>query len=176
MQPEALPEVKSRPVYQTVEKNDRSSMHIFVVAGEMPQAMSEILDSCDESECSVISVNDTSEAKQNVSKLLPTLPLSTSVYVAGTEAFMWYVSELFTSAGMMPEQVQLFAPVEKSRQVFCCHCYHITSGVTESPAECGGCGRVLVVTDHFARKHGAYFAYQVNAEDPTDVPAAEELS
>lgn len=176
MQPETLPEVKSRPVYPPVVKNERSSMHIFVVAGEMPQEMSDIFASCEASSCKLIEVNDTAETQQTIQKILPTLPLSTSVYVAGTEPFIWYVSELFNAAGMMPEQVQLFSPEEKARQVFCCHCYHMTSGVTESPAECGGCGKLLLVTDHFARKHGAYFAYQVNAEDPSDVPVAEELS
>lgn len=176
MQPETLPEIKSRPVYQPVRKNERARCHIFVVAAEMPEAMAEIYASCDASQSKLIRVDDVALAKQEISNIIPELPLSTTVYVAGPEAFIWKISDMFTSAGMMQEQIQLFSPDEKSRQVFCCHCYHITDAVTQSPAECEGCKRLLVVTDHFARKHGAYFGYQVNAEDPKDVPAAEELS
>ncbi|MFY0677923.1 MAG: hypothetical protein JXR18_11625 [Neptuniibacter sp.] len=176
MQPEALPEVKSRPVYQPVEKSERSKLHLFVVAGEMPAEMSEIFSSCEESECKLITVNDTSEAKQNIQNTLPSLPLSTTVYVAGSEAFIWFVYERLIAEGMMPEQVKLFTPPEKFRQVFCCHCYHVSDGITQSPAVCGGCERLLVVTDHFARKKGAYLGYQVNAEDPNDIPESEELN
>lgn len=176
MQPEALPEVTSRPVYQPVVKSERSTLHLFVVAGEMPLKMSEIFSSCETAECKLITVNDTSEAQQKIREVLPTLPLSTTIYVAGSEAFIWFVYEYMISEGMMPEQVKLFTPPEKVRQVFCCHCYQITANITQSPAVCGGCQRLLAVTDHFARKKGAYFGYQVNAEDPNDIPASEELS
>ncbi len=176
MQPEALPEVKSRPVYPPVEKNNRSSRHLFVVAGEMPKAMSAIFASCDESERQLIAVNDIAAAQQTITHRVASLPLATTAYVAGDESFIWSVAELFSAEGMLNEQIRLFAPADKSRQLFCCHCYHITAGVTHSPAECEGCRRLLAVTDHFSRKNGAYLGYQVNAEDPADIPETEELS
>lgn len=174
MQSEAL--VKSRPVYQAVKKNDHSIWHLFIVAGEMLPDVKEIFDHCKETERDVISVSDISDAQTRIKQAAPLLPLSTTVYVAGSEPFMWAISESLTSVGMLAEQIQLFSPVDKSRQVFCCHCYHISSGIKQNPAKCAGCQRLLEVTDHFSRKHGAYFAYQVNAEDPSYIPEPEVLS
>ena len=167
--------VSSRPVYLPVEKHHQAQWHVFVCSGDMPAAMTAVYAQCAAVERQLIQTADAIGAKSQIADLAPNLPLSTSVYVAGDEAFIWQVSEAFTDAGLLAEQIQLIEPQQGGRSVFCCHCYHVTDQVTHSPAVCGGCQR-LAITGHFSRKNSSYFGFQINAEDPNDIPATEELS
>jgi len=176
MQPDTFFEVKSRPVYQPIKKRNPSLQHVFIVAGEMPEDMATTYRHCDNTKRTLILVSDSEKAKKTIAEKASLLSLSATVYVAGDESFIWFVSELLTAKGMLPEQIKLCAPVEQYRTVYCCHCYHFSTGVTHSPATCAGCQRLLAVTDHFSRKSGAYLGYQVNAEDPADIPETQELS
>lgn len=166
--------VRSRPVYPIVEKNTLSEHHLFIALGDMTRSMSELYQSCCESEKTLALVDNDIDAA--LSGKIDNLPMATTVYVAGDEGFVWKVSEYLVSKGILSDQIKRFSPKDKSRQVFCCHCYQVTSKITHSPSQCGGCGRMLTVSDHFSRKYGAYMGYQVNAEDPNDLPVAEELS
>ncbi|MYM64945.1 dimethylamine monooxygenase subunit DmmA family protein [Pseudomaricurvus sp. HS19] len=168
-------EVKSRPVYPPVQKNSRAKYHLFVCQGDMPEAMASVVEACEAVGHRLIEASDPVTAVQQLQQVTPELPLATCAYVAGDEAFIWTVAEALGAAGMIPEQIQPFAPADRSRHVFCCHCYHITSGVTHTPAACAGCQRLLAVTDHFSRKLAAYRGIQINAEDPADIPEPMEL-
>ena len=53
------------------------------------------------------------------------------------------------------------------------HCRTITRGVHTNIVSCSGCGRSLFVRDHFSRRLGAYMGFQIDAEVPGEVPAAE---
>lgn len=176
MQADNAPTTRSRPVYQQVVKSAHSKQHIFICINDMPAEMKSIYLSCGESERQIFTVKSIGELEPIFSQLMSSLPLSTTVYVSGDETFLWQVSEGLTAEGAQQEQIQLFPPQTKERRMFCCHCYHITPNVTHTPSKCGECGRLLVITDHFSRKNSSYFAYQVNAEDPADIPASEELS
>lgn len=175
MQTDVLPEVKSRPVYSNVDKNPRSEKHVFVCLGEMPSPMADVYAQCDDAQRLLISATDMAELDKTIASTATSLPLSTTVYIAGDEAFLWHVAERFMAQGMRQEQIEMFAPESNGRSVFCCHCYHITPEVTHNPSACGGCGRVLAITDHFSRKSASYLGYQVNAEVSTEIPQAEEL-
>ncbi|WP_286238111.1 dimethylamine monooxygenase subunit DmmA family protein [Neptuniibacter halophilus] len=176
MQPEDISAVMSRPVYQPVVKNSRAARHLFIVQAQMTEELALAFESCREEQRSLLTLADQAEVETRLNGQISELPLSSMVYVAGDEAYLWGVFEYLRSAGMLAEQIRLSQPVVSARQIFCCHCYSITGGVTRSPAVCVGCQRHLAVTDHFARKHGAYFAYQANAEDPQDLPEQMELS
>lgn len=171
--------IESRPVYQPVEKSEQALLHLFVFQNEMPQAMTTVFNQIGDNpqlDKTSLSVKDSADAQQALTPLLATMPLASTVYLAGDEAFIWQTASQLKTAGLQFEQIKLFEPEVKTRQVFCCHCYHITPDVQHSPTTCGGCQRPLAVTDHFSRQHGAYFAYQANAEDPNDLPDVKELS
>ncbi len=168
-------EVKSRPVYPSVQKSSRAKYHLFVWQGDMPEAMAGIVEACEAVGHRLIQTAEPAAAVQQLQEVIPELPLSSCAYVAGDEAFIWTVAEVLSTAGMTPEQIRPFAPVDSSRHVFCCHCYHITRGVTHTPVACDGCQRLLAVTDHFSRKLAAYRGIQINAEDPADIPEPMEL-
>lgn len=103
------------------------------------------------------------------------LPAPTQFYLFGRESFIWRVYAMLETLHVPRAQcaVECCGPLE--RDVFCVHCRHTTSEVSHSPVQCGGCGRLLHVYDHFSRRLGCYMGFQVNAECESDIPAREAL-
>lgn len=182
------PQIKSRPTYPEVELRPHVQQHLFVSTAEGFPAIKELYDAAPEAERILyLFESDTEDAQvgadgHNLADLatlldaaFARLPLACALYVAGHEAFLWDVRNLACRAGVAEEQIQLCAPVSKRRRLFCTHCYTLTEDVTHSPHVCPGCGRMLLVRDHFSKLHGAYVGVQINAEDPSEQPAVEEL-
>lgn len=96
-------------------------------------------------------------------------------YVHGTEPFIWAVAALAARSGLVPQQVQLAHAGSLRRRVWCTHCHDFTEGVTTSTVPCAGCGRHLLVRDHFSRRHGAFMGVMVDAEVPGQRPAVQEV-
>ncbi|WP_428034514.1 dimethylamine monooxygenase subunit DmmA family protein [Amphritea sp.] len=173
MQTEQLNGVVSKPAYSPVELNPKSSFHLFIAEQAVTGQMQSLFDSCGvEKEIAVYS--DASDSR--LLESLAAMPLTGTLYLAGSEPFIWRVASHARQAGLRPDQISMMAPVSRERHLFCCHCYQITEGVTYSPFICSGCGLSLEVTDHFARLHSAYFGYQANAEDSSDMPEKREVS
>jgi hypothetical protein len=59
--------------------------------------------------------------------------------------------------------------------VWCTHCHGFTEQVTTNVVPCAGCGRHLLVRDHFSRRLGAFMGVMVDAEAPGEIPAIEEV-
>ncbi|WP_299204485.1 dimethylamine monooxygenase subunit DmmA family protein [uncultured Amphritea sp.] len=173
MQTEQLNGVVSKPAYSSVELNPKSRFHLFIAEQNVTAEMQSIYDECS-SDKKIAVYNDASDTQ--LIESLALFPLAGTLYLAGTEPFIWRVASHARQAGMCPEQIRMMTPVSRERHLFCCHCYTVTEGVTYSPYVCDGCGLSLEVTDHFARLHSAYFGYQVNAEDSADMPAKREVS
>jgi hypothetical protein len=112
-----------------------------------------------------------------LSKALAEQPVLVSdrLYVLGTEPFVWSVAEAAALAGWTPEQSQLCHAGSLQRKLWCTHCHSITEGVTTSIVTCSGCGRSLLVRDHFSKRHGAFMGVMVDAEVPGLLPQAEEI-
>jgi len=97
------------------------------------------------------------------------------LYVLGTEPFVWSVADVASHVGWTHAQWQLCHTGSLQRKVWCTHCHGITEGVTTSIATCAGCGRSLLVRDHFSARHGAFMGVMVDAEVPGVLPQAEEI-
>lgn len=93
----------------------------------------------------------------------------------GTEPFVWGVAALAAQAGLGAAQVQLAHAGSQRRRVWCTHCHGVTDEVSTSVVACAGCGRHLLVRDHFSRRHGAFMGVMVDAEQPGVRPAVEEV-
>ncbi len=171
-------QVRSRPVYRDVDYlSSQAKHHLFIAQGEMSDALSRLYNQCESGERVSITVQTSQTPEEALTpSMISTLPLSTAVYASGDENFLWRISTALTDGGMLAEQIHLLPPTAKTRKVYCCHCSSFTSEVSHSPVTCSGCGRQLAVTDHFSRRFGAYRGYQVNAEDPNDIPESEELN
>ena len=60
--------LKSRPVYPPVEKALRSHHHVFIVSGEMPGAMSAIINHCDSTQVEIIQADDSNSKWQQATE------------------------------------------------------------------------------------------------------------
>lgn len=169
------PRIKSRPLYAPVVIRPKARKHLFIGTGAELDALYESLP--EEQRIRIIAGQDglTDQLRAELDAVFATLPLASAVYVCGSEGFMWDIRNLALTAGLADEQVQMCEPSTKERRLFCTHCYEITEGVTHSPQTCSGCGRLLLVRDHYSKLHGAYVGVQINAEDPADIPETEEL-
>ena len=97
------------------------------------------------------------------------------LYVLGTEPFLWSVATAAAIVGFGPEQIRLCHAGSLQRRVWCTHCHGFTEPVTTNVVPCAGCGRHLLVRDHFSRRLGAFMGVMVDAEAPGEIPAIEEV-
>jgi hypothetical protein len=61
-----------------------------------------------------------------------------------------------------------------ARRVYCIHCRSATENVRTNIAQCG-CGRWLVVRDHYSRRLAAYMGVMVDAEAPGERPPIKDV-
>lgn len=176
------PSIKSRPSYQAPVLVASARLQLFVCQATARDQLLSLYQQCEPEQADWLEVGDsatetgTGEALlQRLQSLLADAPVATRLYVAGDEAFLWDVRNQALVAGLVDEQIQLAPPVSRARRLFCTHCYTLMDGVEFSPHSCSGCGRLLLVRDHFARLHGAYVGVQINAEDPGEQPEQEVL-
>lgn len=103
------------------------------------------------------------------------LRVSDRLFVQGSEPFVWSVFLVARQLGLAESQIQLAHAGSARRRVWCTHCHGFTEGVSTSTVPCAGCGRELLVRDHFSRRHGAFMGVMVDAEVPGERPVREEV-
>ncbi|WP_020680781.1 dimethylamine monooxygenase subunit DmmA family protein [Marinobacterium rhizophilum] len=185
---QAPPAIKSRPVYAPVCLQRQAQFHLFICEADGLDILRPLVReaSCLSSALLVFGRSpaanietgrfcDPEQASAEVAATLLQAPLASAIYVAGREAFLWQVRNQAREVGFADEQIRLCSPVNRLRRVFCTHCYELTDDVGHTPVTCAGCKRPLLVRDHFSRFLGAYVGVQINAEDPTEEHATEEL-
>jgi predicted RNA-binding Zn-ribbon protein involved in translation (DUF1610 family) len=106
---------------------------------------------------------------------LPDCKMGTRFYVAGSETFMWSMCKLANLFDIQEKEIQKEISHSLARPVYCVHCKATTPDVTTNIASCSKCGRKLFVRDHFSRHLGAYMGLMIDAENPGEVPAIEEI-
>jgi hypothetical protein len=95
------------------------------------------------------------------------------IYALGTEPFIWSVRQVAERCGLAADAVQVAHSGSLHRRVYCIHCRAMNEGVTANLVACGGCGRHLLVRDHFSRRLAAFMGVQADAEVPGELPAVE---
>lgn len=101
--------------------------------------------------------------------------MGTRLYIAGSEDFIWTIVAIAREAGMTDDEIQKEQAGTRARPVCCVHCRTRTPEVTTNIYQCPGCGLHVFVRDHFSKRLGAYQSVCVDAENPGDVPAIEEV-
>ncbi|MCB5162833.1 dimethylamine monooxygenase subunit DmmA family protein [Marinomonas algarum] len=195
MEPDVSSRVVSRPIYDQVKSVvPLSDNNLFICEGsvsEQQQSMylhsecpkkSLVCIISDHQNIQTESAADSLVKCQKMGGFIDSLPqklsfmtLSSRAYLEGSEGFLWRIYRVLLELGMDPQQIIMQPPVTNNRDIFCPHCFTITEGVNKTVSECRQCERLLYVSDHFSKRHGAYFSYQVNAEDPNDIPEIKEL-
>ena len=187
-------DIKSRPAYQALAPDLAGSRHLLVIEGDAlpPGRLATLSNTFAPVADSLHTWLTGAPAAEgiagklwqlgSVEDVLDTLACATRgygmgdrLYVLGTEPFLWSVAGAAALIGFGPGQLQLEHAGSLRRRVWCTHCHSITDDVTTHIADCAGCGRHLLVRDHFSRRLGAFMGVMVDAEAPGQVPAREEV-
>lgn len=107
--------------------------------------------------------------------VLQSATMGTRLYVTGTEGFIGRALSVAIESGMDHRSVLTEHRGSLARRVQCVHCKTFAEGITVSIYKCSGCGNLLFVRDHYSRRLAAFQGVVVNAEDPTERPAAEAI-
>lgn len=118
---------------------------------------------------------NTAEAMEALKDFLPKALMGLSIYVAGSEKFMWLIAEISAGFGVEDTDIAKEITGTLARSVYCVHCKAITHDVHTNIKKCSGCGKFLFVRDHFSRLLGAYMGLMVDAESPGELPEIEEI-
>lgn len=168
---------ENRPTYSLITLKQEASFQLFFYQDGYSNDINGLYEFCNNKNKKLVSCGESeAEIDRVLDSELATAPLGTMVYLEGTEAFIWCVANKLENKGLVSEQIEMLQPISNQRNVFCVHCLNINHNVTESPAACSDCNRMLAVTDHFSKLHTAYLGYQVNAEDLTETFETQELS
>lgn len=97
------------------------------------------------------------------------------LYIAGTERFIWSITKLANAFGIRDDEIQQEHADSHARQVACVHCNALTYPVRTNIVACAGCGRHLLVRDHFSRRLNAYMGLQIDAEVPSELPPVKKV-
>lgn len=118
-------------------------------------------------------VPDAVSALATFQRRLPDQVVGVRVYMAGPESFVRRATSIARAAGMCDEEIIAAVTSSRARRIWCVHCRSITDTVEETIVDCVGCGRKLLAYHHYSRRQDAYLGFQVNAEDPDDIPEPE---
>lgn len=191
--------IKSRPVYPGLRAVPSARCNLVAVEGDGVHAVARMLveapegfpartcvlhtaagSSADVEQLRALGVSsldvrpDVEQLLAALDELLDRASMGTRLYAAGGEGFVGRVVRLGIDHGIDHKSVLTEHSGSLARRVQCVHCKHFTEQVTVSIYECGGCGTLLFVRDHYSRRLAAFQGVCVNAEDPTQRPAPEE--
>jgi predicted RNA-binding Zn-ribbon protein involved in translation (DUF1610 family) len=108
-------------------------------------------------------------------RVLQDAHMGLQVYLAGTEGLMGQAQNEAMQAGIPHTAIQTEHRGSLARRMQCVHCKGITEDVMTDPFVCSHCGLNLFVRDHYSRRLAAFQGVCIDAEDPGNVPPAQEL-
>ncbi len=193
--------ILSRPVYPGLKPDLKAKHNLIAAEGEGAEALRDLAATPKEffAKATVVYCPAGSAGKKHEEMLaalhpkalwiLPTLPtvmfrlrgvlatadMGTRLYAAGTEPFIGSVVQEAIAAGIDHKSVITEHRGSAKRRVQCVHCKGMTENVTTNPVVCSHCGIHLFVRDHYSRRLGAFQGVIIDAEEPGNVPAAEEI-
>jgi len=192
--------IRSKPLYDSLVWRQFATGHVVVAQGDGGLAVLKLFQQmCPREPIKLLFADDKSASKKYadiiqtlvpeglqiceseqaalaaLKEQLPDCLMGTQFYVAGSEAFIWSVLEALKQYGVQDRNVAKELSGTLARSVFCVHCKTISKDVHFSIHECDGCSRHLFVRDHFSRRLGAYMGVMVDAEEPGNIPAKEEI-
>lgn len=106
-------------------------------------------------------------------ELLGTLAMGVRLYGAGNEGFLSQVSHVGQSCGLDADEILLEWSGRQARRVYCIHCRALTEEVDSELVACSGCGRHLLVRDHYSRRLAAYMGVMADAETSESDPGED---
>ena len=190
--------IRSKPIYQTLCWQERALAHVVVAKGAGGMAVLQLFQQMyPQQPVTVFYVrgNDSDysatlarvvgngfqafdselDALYTFYRMLSDCRMGTRFYVAGTESFMWSACKLASLHDVQESEITRELCHSLSRPVYCVHCKATMPDVTTNIVSCLHCSRKLFVRDHFSRHLGAYMGLMIDAENPGEIPAIEEI-
>lgn len=116
------------------------------------------------------------QAVAELDRTLSTCIMGTRLYIAGSESFIGAAVQVTMKYNLNRDEVQCEQCGSTARRVYCIHCQTSTENVTTNIVPCAGCGRHLLVRDHYSRRLAAYMGVMADAESPGVLPPIRDLS
>jgi len=114
-------------------------------------------------------------AMPRLNKIFGAAHMGLRLYVAGSESLIGQIVQAASGAGLDYRSIETEHRGSLARRVQCVHCKGMTENVTTQPVKCSHCGLLLLVRDHYSRRHAAFQGVCINAEDQSEVPPTEEM-
>jgi dimethylamine monooxygenase subunit C len=192
--------IKSRPQYDRLTPFPEGLLHLVVGQGSGGSAMLRLLgDMPAEARVDVLYSTEsftgqnhaaalTAVAKSNTycfesnAKVLEHLHdrltqayMGTRLYLAGSESFIGAAMIVARQFDLNTDEVMREHCGSLVRRVWCVHCDAHNENITLRVFNCAGCGKPLVVRDHYSRLMAAFMGVQGDAEVPGELPEATNL-
>jgi hypothetical protein len=193
--------IKSRPVYDVLAPDLSGRYHLAVAQGTGGNAVLRLLDAMPpEADVHVLyaqeslSGNDTSaalsergladlrvvvtqaEAIAELDRTLASCAMGTRLYIAGSESFIGAAVQIALRYDLNADEVQREHCGNAARRVYCIHCQATNENATTNIVRCVGCGRHLIVRDHYSRRLAGYMGVMADAEAPGELPVIVEAA
>ena len=192
--------IKSRPVYDRLAPFPEAALHLVVGQGSGGTAMLRLLSEMPEGAPVEVFYSSESFTGQDHSaslrhvmqdrielfdsnaalamglqQRLTTAYMGTRLYLAGSESFIGAAMKIARSFDLNADEVLREHCGSLVRRVWCVHCDSYNEDITKRVFNCSGCGKPLVVRDHYSRLMGAFMGVQADAEVPGELPEATDL-
>lgn len=115
------------------------------------------------------------DAVAGLDALLAHTTMGARLYLSGSEGFIGTCMQVVTRYGVNRDEVLREHAGSFVRRVWCAHCSHYSENVARRVFECPGCGRTLVVRDHYSSRLAAFQGVKADGEVPGELPDDEEL-
>lgn len=193
--------IKSKPVYRTLAPDVSGLRHLFLAQGQGGEAICRLYDAFRDDPTrieiyytseSILGLDCTrpvqelsaahthiysccSDLENALKKLFSSAQMGIRLYICGAEPFIWAVTNLAFEFGIRDDEIQQEHADSHARQVSCVHCNALMYPVRTNIICCPGCGRNLLVRDHFSRRINAYMGVQIDAEVRGEIPKIVEV-
>jgi dimethylamine monooxygenase subunit C len=192
--------IKSRPVYDRLKPFPEGQQHLIVGQGSGGSAMLRLLDDMPpDVEIEVFYSTESFTGQNHEAALAAKVPghlhtvatnteliavlersltaafMGTRLYLAGSESFIGAAMKIARSFDLNHDEVLREHCGSLVRRVWCVHCDTYNENITMRVFACSGCGKPLVVRDHYSRLMGAFMGVQGDAEVPGELPDASSL-
>ena len=188
-------DIKSRPIYTTLQPDLGGRQHVLVGQGLGGEALVRVLRGLPAQGAEVVVLYTgepfqaelarlslrllrlhptEAEAVADLDRTLAGCFMGTRVYVAGSESFIGSCVQVTSHYAMNADEVQCERLGSAARRVYCIHCKTSNENVTPNIVRCAGCGRHLLVRDHYSRRLAGFMGVMVDAEAPGEIPQIKE--
>ena len=191
--------IKSRPVYDRLAPFPDAMLHLVVGQGSGGSAMARLLAEIPADAEVEVMYSTESFTGQNHAEALAAAPghvqcfasntalgkslqdrlarafMGARLYLAGSESFIGMAMKVARQFDLNADEVLREHCGSLVRRVWCVHCDSYNENIAQRVFSCTGCGKPLVVRDHYSRLMGAFMGVQGDAEVPGELPDASDL-